>query len=100
MQEYIINLARVVRHRLNQSWIIHMFKESLIVLKSGAECRWTFPPSQVRARVHTGAIYVRVASRVIVEWDQGFSKLAVMSKCNYPQSIRSTSGLGESTSHT
>jgi len=62
-----------------------MQKESLIVLKSGAEYRWTFPPSRVRARVHIGAIYIRGVNRVIiVEWDQGFSELAVVSKFKYP----------------
>ena len=70
MQEYIINAARVAGRRVNQNWIIHMQKESLIVSKSGMECGWTRPPpSQGRAMAHTGAIYVRGASRVIAaEW--------------------------------
>lgn len=39
------------------------------------------PLSQVGAMVHTGAIYVRGASRVIAaEWDLGFSKLVIKSK--------------------
>jgi hypothetical protein len=70
MPEYIINAARVAGGRVNRIWIIHMQKELHIVSKSGAECRWTRPHSQVRAMAHIGVISVRDASRVIAaEWD-------------------------------
>ena len=75
MLEYIINPARVVGRRVNHIWITHMQKESHIVSKSGAVCRWTSLPSQDGAMAHTGAIYVRVASRAVAaQWDDGFSK--------------------------
>ena len=43
-----------------------MRKESLIVSRNGAEWRWRLPASQVGARLHTGGIFVKGASRVIV----------------------------------
>ncbi len=57
-----------------------MRKGSLIVSKNGVDCKWRFPPSQVRAMVHTGAIYVRDVSRVIVAvWDEGFDGPVIIS---------------------
>ena len=57
-----------------------MQKGSLIVSKNGVECRWRLPVSQVKAMVHTGAIYARGVSRVIVVIrDEGFNGLEIMS---------------------
>jgi hypothetical protein len=101
MQEYIINPARVAGRRVNQNWIVHMQKESHIVSKSGAECKWTPPLSQVGAMVHTGAIYVRGASRVVAaEWDLGFSELAIKPKFKMSSIDQvNGSGLGERVVH-
>jgi hypothetical protein len=67
-----------------------MQKEWHIVLKSGLECRWTSPLSQGGVMAHTGAIYVKGASRVVaVEWDSVFSELAIKPKFKCHQSTRS-----------
>jgi len=101
MQEYIINPVRVAGRRVNQNWIVHMQKESHIVSKSGAECKWTPPLSQVGAMVHTEAIYVRGASKVVAaEWDLGFSELAIKSKFKMSSIDQvNGSGLGERVLH-
>jgi hypothetical protein len=86
MQEYIINAARAAGHWVSYIWIIHMQKESHIVSKSGAECRWTSPHTQVGALVHTGVIYVRGASRGIAAKRRNSNSIGI--KCR--QSTKST----------
>lgn len=79
MQECITNPVSAAGRRVNHNWIIHMQKEWHIVLKSGLESRWNALPSQGRVMAHTGAIYVKGASRVIAaRWDYGSSELALM----------------------
>ena len=97
MQEYTFNLARPVGEQSDQNWIIPTQKESLIVSRSGAGCRWRHPPFQVRAKLHTGAIYVRGASRVIVvEWDWGCDASIAMSKLECPEWERDENDLAAS----
>lgn len=69
-QEFIISAADDVRDQVGRIWTIHMWKESHIASKGGLDWTWKCQPLFPKARDHMKAVYVKVASMVIVRSDE------------------------------